>query len=98
MGGTALKFGDLLSEFSQKLFFVDESGTQTNGFFGRAGDTLAEPQCTREILFGVVDRFEGLRPNALHVPEVKELVSSHRGKGIEILLDRVGVQLDSSGV
>ena len=72
-----------LAEAGKILLFVDQSGAQLDRAFGRAGHAFAEPQRARVIFFGVVDRFERLRPDAFDIPEMEEFVRGNAGQRID---------------
>ena len=71
----ALELRDLFAKPKEVSLFVDQSGTQLDNAFDRAGHAFAEPKSPRVIFPGVVNRFQRLRADALDVPEMEEFVS-----------------------
>src|SRR5690348_11937907 len=81
------QFGDGLGQAVQVMWRVDQAGFQANTVSPGRVHAFAKPQCGRVVLLRVVHWFEGLRANALNVPEVEELVRSNSGKPFKVIFN-----------
>src|SRR5262250_3026726 len=93
-----LKLANLVADVPEVLLFVGQARTKLDDFFYRAGHALAEPKSPRVVFLGVVNGLQRLRTNALHIPEMEKLMRSNRIDGIERPAERLGVDVDGSGV
>ena len=80
MGRTPLQFANLSGQALEIAAFIQQAGAQQDNVRRRGGRALAEPQRSRVVFFGVVDRLERLGPDSLHVPQVKEFVSGQAAR------------------
>ena len=67
------------------VFWLHQTGFQQRQVRSGRGHTFAEPQRSRVVLPGVIDWLERLWTNALHIPQMKELVSAYRLKVSQVL-------------
>ncbi len=74
MSRPPLQFGNFGGQTLQIARLIQQTRAQQNNVPRRGGDALAEPESAGVIFLGVVDRLERLRPDALHIPQMKELV------------------------
>src|SRR5215469_8472269 len=95
---TMLKLADLVANVPEILLFVGQARAKLDGFFNRAGHSFAEPQRARVVCSGVVDGFQCLGANALHIPEVEEFVRGDGVEGIKSPANRLGADVDRGGV
>ena len=93
-----LEFGNLLAQISKIARLVCVAGAQFDRTGRCAGSAFAEPESLRVVLLRVIDRFERLRPDPLHIPEMKEFVGGDAGQRSKILLEQVGIDFDRGGV
>src|SRR5215475_6749649 len=98
MSRPAFEFCDLLSQSGQVAPFIQKSGAKQNDVLDRTGDALAEPQCACVVFTSVVDRFEALRTNSLHVPEMEKLVSSDIDERLGIVAEVLSVEFNRGGI
>ena len=76
-----LQFADFRSQSFKIASFIQKAGAHPDNISSRGGHTFAEPQRPGVVLFGVVHGFERLRPDAFHIPQVKELVRRQIAQG-----------------
>ena len=74
MSGPPLQFADFGGQAFEIARLIQQTRAQQDNISRRGGHTFAEPERPGVIFFGVVDGFERLRPDALHIPQMKELV------------------------
>ena len=75
-----LEIADFLGEVRVKVLTRDQARPQQRQLAVSARDTLGKPQLGGVVAVNVVHRLQSLRPDALHVPEMKEFV---RGDGLD---------------
>src|SRR5450432_515411 len=98
MGRAVFKVRNCLSQMIQIMTLIEQSCPKANLLAGRGVHALAEPKRGGVIFPGVVDRFERLRTDALHVPQMEEFVCGDAGEMLEVAGKLFLVQADCRAV
>ena len=96
MRRTIFKLLNLPGQAVQKLILIEQSGAQQDVILNRVGHAFTEPQRIGVVLFRVIHRLERLRPDSLHIPEVKKLVRRHVSKRQGIVGQHLRVDFNRS--
>ena len=90
VAGRVFNFRDGITQLAQVLFTREHSGALIDLFGVVFGHALAHPQHVGVVLLVVVERPQGYRPNALHIPKVKILMRHQAQKRLVASLGAIG--------
>jgi len=96
--GTTLQFADFTRQPGQIVWLIEQPCLETDVILDRIGDAFTEPQRVRVILLRIIHRLQRLRPDALHIPQVEELVRGHIGEGLRVVRQHTRVDINRSAV
>ena len=98
MSRPPLQFGNLARQRPEVMCFVQKAGAQLDDVPRGGGGAFAEPQRVGEIFFRVINGLERLWADALHIPQMKELVGGYIAQRIRIPSQPAGADFDGSRV
>src|SRR5262249_46021981 len=80
--GSRFEFIDALGDVAVEIALRPDAGAHQRVVAVGTGYPFSEPECTRVLLAGVVNRLERSRADTFNVPEMKEFMCCNAGKGL----------------